>query len=68
MLGLGDVEESAISRNLLSLAEVLVVWVVDKWEVNMWLMRPCTFRGLPPVPFHVAAHSGPLKNSFSTIN
>lgn len=32
MLGLGDVEESDISRNLLSLAEVLLVWAVDKWE------------------------------------
>lgn len=31
-LGLGDVEEPDISRNLLSLAEVLLMSVIDKWE------------------------------------
>lgn len=32
MLGLGDAEESDVSRNLLSLAEVLLMSVIDKRE------------------------------------
>lgn len=49
MLGLGDVEEPDISRNLLSLAEVLLMSVIDKWESKHVAIRQCTFNGLPLV-------------------
>lgn len=49
MLGLGDAEEPDVSRNLLSLAEVLLMSVIDKWKVNMWLIRQCTCSGFPLV-------------------
>lgn len=68
VLGLGDAEEPDISRNLLSLAEVLLMSAIDKWESKHVADQAGYFQRLTPSLISCHSTHGPPKKSFSASN